>query len=243
MDRLGRRNSDDRTATPSKSGPSVPGEESPDPSDFEKRLAATPKDRIPRLDPGDRSSVLFIAYEYIEKWFKAQGKNSKERAGCFGRTYFPNGTGAMGEQSPAERSSSRFVLPGKNPDRHADPKLITRGVKRFLPRFLAQGIDAFVPHDLRRTGRTTLGRLGGSPFIGERVINHSKDVLEETYDLWDYFDEKRDALERLESYLLQLRDTQRAGAASKAKQAPRRRRRAPSGTAASRLASADHATR
>jgi len=26
----------------------------------------------------DRSSVLFIAHEYIEKWFRAQGKNSKE---------------------------------------------------------------------------------------------------------------------------------------------------------------------
>ena len=73
-------------------------------------------------------------------------------------------------------------------------------MKRLLPRFLAHGIDAFVPHDLRRTGRTTLGRLGVSPFIGERVINHSKDVLEETYDLWDYFDEKCEALERLEKY-------------------------------------------
>ena len=52
-------------------------------------------------------------------------------------------------------------------------------------RFLAQGIGAFVPHDLRRAGRTTLGRLGVSPFIGERLMNHSKDV-------------KRDALERLE---------------------------------------------
>jgi hypothetical protein len=46
-----------------------------------------------------------------------------------------------------------------------------------------------------------------SPFVGERVINHSKDVLEETYDLWDYFDEKRDALGRLEQYVLQLRDS------------------------------------
>jgi hypothetical protein len=44
-----------------------------------------------------------------------------------------------------------------------------------------------------------------SPFVGERVINHRKDVLEETYDLWDYFDEKRDALERLENYLLRVR--------------------------------------
>jgi integrase len=105
-------------------------------------------------------------------------------------------------------NSSRFLLPGKNPERHADPKLITRGVKRLLPRFLAHGIDAFVPHDLRRTGRTTLGRLKVSPFVGERVINHSKDVLEETYDLWDYFDEKRDALERLENYLLRLRDNE-----------------------------------
>ena len=56
-------------------------------------------------------------------------------------------------------NGSRFVLPGKNPERHADPKLITRSVKRLLPAFLAHGIDAFVPHDLRRTGRTTLGRL------------------------------------------------------------------------------------
>ena len=35
-------------------------------------------------------------------------------------------------------------------------------------------------------------------------MNHSKDVLQETYDLWDYFDEKRDALERSERHLKQL---------------------------------------
>jgi len=110
---------------------------------------------------------------------------------------------------------SRFVLPGKNPERRADPKLVTRSVKRLLPQFLAHHIHAFVPHDLRRTGRTTLGRLGVTPFIGERVINHSKDVLEDTYDLWDYFDEKRDALERFETYLLQLRDSETTNVSGK----------------------------
>ena len=130
-------------------------------------------------------------------------------------------------------NGSRFVLPGKDPERHADPKLITRGVKRLLPRFLAYGIDAFVPHDLRRTGRTTLGRLKVSPFIGERVINHSKGVLEETYDLWDYFDEKRDALERLENYLLQLRN-EGAHAVNIAKPVPPTRRGAKRDLAASR---------
>lgn len=348
VDRLGNRRSDARAVTPTKSGPLEPRQEPPAPSDFEQRLAVAPKDRIPRPDPGDRSSVLFIAFEYIEKWFKAQGKNSKEacrmlRADVLpkwhwrdGRTitsrevielldkvvergapvmannvaqmlghmfkfaihrgtlenspvqflYRPGGRPRRrkrvlseeelrsfvtnidsicrtkrrkhvlmvllltmqrrGELAKAEwtefdfdnrrwkipashsknkrehavplsrwaiaelkalellANGSRFVLPGKNPERHADPKLITRGVKRLLPGFLKHGIDAFVPHDLRRTGRTTLGRLGVSPFIGERVINHSKGVLEETYDLWDYFDEKRDALERLEKYLQAL---------------------------------------
>lgn len=140
-------------------------------------------------------------------------------------------------------NGSRFVLPGKNPERHADPKLVTRSVKRLLPRFLAHGIDAFVPHDLRRTGRTTLGRLGVSPFIGERVINHSKDLLEETYDLWDYFEEKRDALERLENYLLQLRPNETANVAAKAKQAPPTRCRARNGAVTSRKASAHRPTR
>lgn len=77
-DRLSKINSDARRAAPAKCGPTVQGREPPDPGDFEERLVATPKDRIPQPDPGDRSSVLFIAHEYIEKWFKAQGKNSTE---------------------------------------------------------------------------------------------------------------------------------------------------------------------
>ncbi len=48
-------------------------QEAPDPRAFADRLTATCKDSIPQ-----QCSILFIAYEYIEKWFKAQGKNSKE---------------------------------------------------------------------------------------------------------------------------------------------------------------------
>jgi hypothetical protein len=57
----------------------------------------------------------------------------------------------------------------------------------------------------KRNSDDRTAALKVSPFVGERVINHRKDVLEETYDLWDYFDEKRDALERLENYLLRVR--------------------------------------
>jgi hypothetical protein len=48
-------------------------QEAPDPRAFADRLTATCKDSIPQ-----QCSILFIAYEYIEKWFKALGKNSKE---------------------------------------------------------------------------------------------------------------------------------------------------------------------
>jgi len=106
-----------------------------------------------------------------------------------------------------------------------------------------ESVHKSVHSPLRRTGRTTLGRLKVAPFIGERVINHSKDVLEETYDLWDYFDEKRGALERLENYLVQLRDNKVPGAARKAKHAPRTHRHASSRAMGSRNLSAPRVTR
>lgn len=95
-------------------------------------------------------------------------------------------------------------------------------------------------------GKTCL-RCGRSAYAvsGHVVLgpgDHSKDVLEETYDLWNYFDEKRDALERLENYLLQLRDNESAGVAGEVKQARSTRRRAPSGAAGSRNVSAHRAT-
>jgi integrase len=330
--------------------PASIGVEPPDPKPFLDRLAATHKNSIPAPDPGDKSSVLFVAHEYVEKWFKngkkprnptetcrmlrkdvlprwhwrdARTITSREIIECLdtivarGAPVAANRTATMLghmfrfaihrsilENSPvqllykpggkeerrkrvlteselrsfirnirticrAERRArvltvllltmqrrselalaewsefdfdngqwqippahtknrcgqivplsdwaidelkalkelskgSRFVIPGKNGNRAANPKLITRGVKRLLPRFLAYKIEAFTPHDLRRTGRTSLGRLGVTPFIAERVINHSKDALQGTYDLWEYFEQKRAALEGWERYLLSL---------------------------------------
>jgi len=51
------------------------------------------------------------------------------------------------------------------------------------------------PHDLRRTTSTGLARLRVQPHIRDRVLCHSKTALDQTYDQWDYVDEKREALE------------------------------------------------
>jgi integrase len=102
----------------------------------------------------------------------------------------------------------RFLLPSTgHSNQPADPKLITRSVAKSLKRFAKLGIAPFTPHDLRRTGRTMLSRLGIPRDIKERVINHSMSTVEGTYDLWEYVDEKRAALEKWERYLKELRDS------------------------------------
>lgn len=50
------------------------------------------------------------------------------------------------------------------------------------------------PHDLRRTARTWLGKLGVAPHIAERCLNHSVGRIETTYDHHDYLAERRAAL-------------------------------------------------
>jgi hypothetical protein len=50
-------------------------------------------------------------------------------------------------------------------------------------------------HDLRRTMRTRLSKLGVEPEIAERVINHVPGGLRATYDLHRFRGEKRVALD------------------------------------------------
>lgn len=100
---------------------------------------------------------------------------------------------------------SRYVLPGAEKSAPIDPKYITRSVARCLKRFKKHGVAAFAPHDLRRTGRTGLARLGVKVDIAERVLNHARERMEATYDVHDYVEEKREALDKWAQYLAGLR--------------------------------------
>jgi integrase len=103
---------------------------------------------------------------------------------------------------------SRYVLPNAGGSAPADSKYITRSVARCLKRFKKHGVAAFTAHDLRRTERTGLARLGVKVDIAERVLNHARERIEATYDVHDYVDEKREALERWAKYLAAFRDGQ-----------------------------------
>jgi len=53
----------------------------------------------------------------------------------------------------------------------------------------------WVNHDIRRTVRTNLSRLKVSEEAREAVMAHARPGIKGTYDLYDYADEKREALE------------------------------------------------
>jgi integrase len=59
----------------------------------------------------------------------------------------------------------------------------------------------WVLHDLRRTGRTELSRLGVNADIAERVIGHAIGGLRSVYDRYEFLAEKREALARWAAHL------------------------------------------
>jgi integrase len=61
--------------------------------------------------------------------------------------------------------------------------------------------DAWTLHDLRRTVRTGLGKLGIQPHVAEAALNHLPPKLIRTYDRNTYAAEKRDALDKWAAHL------------------------------------------
>ncbi len=75
--------------------------------------------------------------------------------------------------------------------------------KRTLDK--ASEVTGWTLHDVRRTVRTGLSRLGFRPDIAERVIGHSVGGrLGETYDVYSYRDEKLKALEAWGTHVAEI---------------------------------------
>ncbi len=66
------------------------------------------------------------------------------------------------------------------------------------------GVEAFTPHDLRRTVATHMSGLGIMEEIIDRVLNHVRPGIIRTYNLNRYDKEKQSALENWEGKLLTI---------------------------------------
>ncbi len=86
----------------------------------------------------------------------------------------------------------------KNPDK-------VRNRRRYnMQQVWLDTIDDWSPHDLRRTVRTGLSRLGCRSEVAEAVLGHSRKGIEGTYDLHSYDAECREWLQRWADHLENL---------------------------------------
>lgn len=100
---------------------------------------------------------------------------------------------------------SPWVLPARRGNEPMNATSLTVLLSRALPEFQEVGVAPFALHDLRRTCRTGLARLGVAPHVAERVLNHAQPGVEGVYDRHAYLDEKRDALDRWAGHVATLR--------------------------------------
>ncbi|WP_312241704.1 tyrosine-type recombinase/integrase [Pantoea sp.] len=69
--------------------------------------------------------------------------------------------------------------------------------KKKKPKNVMGDIEYFTVHDLRRTSRSLLASLSIPPHVAERCLNHKLKGVEGIYDRYDYFDERKNAIENL----------------------------------------------
>lgn len=103
----------------------------------------------------------------------------------------------------ASRSGDFLVIKRTNSAEHFRSDFLGKAITRFCD---VNEFPHFTPRDLRRTCKTHMGSIQLSKEIRDRIQNHAfADFSSKHYDRWEYLHEKRDALEKWESWLNKLR--------------------------------------
>lgn len=80
----------------------------------------------------------------------------------------------------------------------------TEGKKKEVTKLPYYGMTPWTPHDMRRTARTVMARIGIPDEHAEEVLNHSKVGIKKVYNTYKYDKEKQAALVAWEAELLRL---------------------------------------
>jgi integrase len=104
------------------------------------------------------------------------------------------------EELHDEANGSDWVLRSADREAPITDKAMARAVRRLFSlkdknNKQLLDIPQFYPHDLRRTLRTHLSRLGIAPHIAEKCLNHSLSKIGKTYDKHTFIDDRREALQ------------------------------------------------
>ena len=98
-------------------------------------------------------------------------------------------------------AATELVFPGRG------GKPMSGWTQRLAPlqkATIQAGLGSWTLHDLRRTVRTGLGRLGVEPEIAELMLNHApRDELASIYDRGDYWTRRREAADRWAQHVIE----------------------------------------
>ncbi|HTT12887.1 MAG TPA: tyrosine-type recombinase/integrase [Burkholderiaceae bacterium] len=103
------------------------------------------------------------------------------------------------------RKKSDFVFPGANGGA-LEKMAVARALSRLAERGKDDGAKKLRPHDLRRTFRTLLSRIGIAPHVAELCLGHvERETMRRVYDGHDYSRECADAWDRAGAHIAALR--------------------------------------
>ena len=87
-----------------------------------------------------------------------------------------------------------WLLPSPRGGKPVSPESVNHALRRNLEHI---GLQDLTPHDLRRTAASLMGRLKVPRFIISRCLNHVDRTVTGRYDVYEYFEEKKDAMDKL----------------------------------------------
>jgi integrase len=109
------------------------------------------------------------------------------------------------ERAKVIAGASGYVFPGAN-DGPLEKMAIARALSRMAERTKDSGGKRLRPHDLRRTFRTMLSRIGVAPHIAELCMNHQEtETMRRVYDGHDYAGEMAQAWDKVGAHIAALR--------------------------------------
>lgn len=114
---------------------------------------------------------------------------------------------AMGiiEQMKGITSMGQYVFPGRrmSGELKGDRCLVDTVTIHLMAKIVEKlgWEEKARPHDLRRTVRSNLSKLGVGKDIAERILNHKEQGISATYDRHDYLREKTSALAKWNNHL------------------------------------------
>jgi len=100
--------------------------------------------------------------------------------------------------------NSDYVFPRRRHDRRSRYEHVGIDTLNAALHDLDHGLPPFTVHDLRRTARTFLAKLGVRPEVAERCLGHKLRGVEGTYNRHDFFEERRQALTQWTAQLQEI---------------------------------------